>query len=60
MTARWCEECQKDGHRSRGAAMAAAWSYTEKRGTPLRVYPAPCGYFHLSSRISERDFEGVA
>lgn len=57
MTARWCADCEKDGHRSYGAAMAAAWSYSAKRDTPLRVYSSPCGYFHLSSKISERDFE---
>lgn len=61
MTARWCAECQKDGHRSRGAACAAASSYSFKRDTPLRVYHSEvCSFWHLSSRISERDFAGAA
>lgn len=57
MSAKWCERCQKDGFRSHGGAMAAALSYSVKRDTPLRVYhDETCCYFHLSSRISERDF----
>lgn len=57
MSAIFCEVCEKDGFRSRGGAMAAALSYSVKRDTPLRVYHEPrCCFYHLSSRISERDF----
>lgn len=61
MSATWCEACEKDGFRSYGGAMAAAGSYSVKRDTPLRVYHSePCSYWHISSRISERDFVGAA
>lgn len=57
MSATWCTECEKDGFRSRGGAMAAASSYALKRDTPLRVYYSEtCCCYHLSSKISERDF----
>lgn len=37
--------------------MAAASSYALKRDTPLRVYYSEtCCCYHLSSKISERDF----
>lgn len=61
MPAAMCD-CGKLAYRSRGAACAAATSYSYKRDTPLRVYHSEaCACWHLSSRISERDFmAGVA
>lgn len=58
MTAQMCERHGKLAYRSYGAACAAAGAYSTKRDTPLRVYhdSARCSY-HLSSRISERDFD---
>lgn len=48
----------KLSYRSYGAACAAASAYSFKRETPLRVYHDPeCCTYHVSSRISERDFE---
>lgn len=56
-----CALHAKLSYRTYGAACAAASCYSAKRETPLRVYHDPeCCTFHISSRISERDWVGVA
>lgn len=47
---RKCPKCLKDAHPTQTSAIRSAIRSSKRRGTPLRVYRAPCGHFALTKK----------
>lgn len=45
-----CATCKKKAYPNERTAIRFALRYSYKRGVPLRVYRAPCGSLHLTSK----------